>query len=128
MTAIHKTKWFLPLFSVAMGLVFLAALWIGGEPQSGLESLAIMSVLGLVILIGGRSDLIRGLRGDGRDEYWQRIDVYATALAGSVLIALILCMCAWEWGHGRDGTPYVQLGAISGVAYIVAVAVLRLRS
>ena len=37
-------------------------------------------------------------------------------------------MCLWEWGHGRDGTPYSQLGAIGGVAYIAAVAALRLRS
>ena len=86
MTALHKTKWFLPLFSVALGLLFLAALWAGGEREAGIESLVIMSVLGLIFLVGGRSDLIRGLRGDGRDEYWQRIDVHATALAGNVLI------------------------------------------
>ena len=36
-------------------------------------------------------------------------------------------MCAWEWAHGRDGSPYVQLGAIGGVAYLVAVVALRLR-
>ena len=35
MTAVHKTKWFLPLFSVALGLVFLAALWAGGERGPG---------------------------------------------------------------------------------------------
>ena len=31
MTAVHETKWFLPLFSVALGLVFLGALWTGGD-------------------------------------------------------------------------------------------------
>ena len=128
MTALHRTKWFLPLFSVALGLIFLAALWAGGERRAGLESLAIMVGLGLLILLGGRSDLIRGLRGDGRDEYWQRIDVHATALAGSVVISAILGMCAWEGAHGRDGSPYVQLGALGGVAYVAAVALLRWRS
>ena len=98
MTALHKTKWFLPLFSVALGLLFLGALWAGGEREAGIESLVIMSVLGLIFLLGGRSDLIRGLRGDGRDEYWQRIDVHATALAGNVLIVAIIGMCA---GSGR---------------------------
>ena len=87
-----------------------------------------MAVLGLGILLGGRSDMIRGLRGDGRDEYWQRLDVHATALAGNVAIGAILVMCAWEWAHGRDGSPYVQLGALSGVAYVVALGVLRWRS
>ena len=87
-----------------------------------------MAVIGLGILLGGRSDMIRGLRGDGRDEYWQRLDVHATALAGNVAIGAILFMCAWEWAHGRDGSPYVQLGALSGVAYVVALGVLRWRS
>lgn len=36
-------------------------------------------------------------------------------------------MCLWEWAHGRDGTPYVPLGAVTGVVYLAAVAVLRLR-
>jgi hypothetical protein len=128
MTAIHKTKWFLPLFAVALGLACLGAMWAGGEPELGLQALGIMSVLGLVFLVGGRSDLIRGLRGDGRDEYWQRIDVHATAIAGTVAICAIIGMCLWEWAHGRSGTPYVQLGALSGVAYVVALGVLRWRS
>ena len=127
MTAVHKTKWFLPLFSLALGLVFLAALWAGGERQGGIEALAVMSALALVFVVGGRSDLIRGLRGDGRDEYWQRMDVHATALAGHVTIGAIIGMCVWEWAHGRDGTPYAQLGAVAGVTYILAVAFLRWR-
>jgi hypothetical protein len=128
MTALHKTKWFLPLLSVALGLLFFAALWAGGEHRAAVESFAILSGLGLVFLLGGRSDLIRGLRGDGRDEYWQRIDVRATALAGNVLIVAIIGMCAWEWGHGRDGSPYAQLGAIAGLAYVAAIGFLRWRS
>ena len=128
MTALHKTKWFLPLFSLALGLVFLGALWAGGDRGGGIAALVVMSVLGLLILAGGRSELIRGLRGDGRDEYWQRLDIHATMLAGNVAIGLIIGMCVWEWAHGRDGTPYAQLGAITGVACIVAVGVLRWRS
>lgn len=128
MTALHKTKWFLPLVSVALGVVFGAALWAGGEESVGVQALGVMVVVGLVLLLGGRSDLIRGLRGDGRDEYWERIDVHATALAGIVAITAILAMCAWEWAHGRDGSPYVQLGALSGVAYVAALGLLRWRS
>ena len=50
MTAVHKTKWFLPLFSLALGLVFLAALWAGGDRRGGFEALAVMSAVGLLIL------------------------------------------------------------------------------
>jgi hypothetical protein len=128
MTAVHKTKRFLPLFSVGLGLVFLAALWAGGDRSGGFEALAVMAGLGLLVLAGGRSELIRGLRGDGRDEYWQRLDIHATVLAGNVAIGLIIGMCVWEWAHGRDGTPYAQLGAITGIAYVIAIGVLRWRS
>ena len=72
--------------------------------------------------------MVRGLRGDGRDEYWARMDVHASYLAGMVTIGLIIAMCLWEWAHGRDGTPYAQLGAIAGVAYVVALGLLRVRS
>ena len=127
-TAIHRTKWFVPGLSVLSGLVFFAGFWIGDDRPGALWSLAVMSVVALLILAGGRSDLVRGLRGDGRDEYWARIDLHATALAGSFAIGLILVMCVWEWAHGRDGTPYVQLGALTGVAYVASIGFLRWRS
>ena len=127
-TAVFRTKWFLPLFSLTLGVACLVALWIGGEPREGVYSLLIMAGLGLVFLLGGRSDMIRGLRGDGRDEYWERIDIHATALAGLVVIGVIIGMCFWEWAHGRDGSPYAQLGAIGGIAYLAALGLLRWRS
>ncbi len=34
----------------------------------------------------------------------------------------------WEVANGDDGEPYLQLGALSGVAYIIAVGILRWRS
>ena len=126
--AIHKSKWFLPGFSVLLGLIIAVAFWIGDEPGEALWALGIMSGFGLLVLVGGRFELIRGLRGDGRDEYWERIDIHATALTGLFLISLVIAMCIWEWAHGRDGSPYAQLGAITGLAYIAAVGFLRWRS
>ncbi len=41
-------------------------LWIGGDPGGGLVSLAIMTAFGALFLFGGRSETIRGLRGDAR--------------------------------------------------------------
>ena len=54
--------------------------------------------------------------------------MHATALAGIVVITAVIGMCLWEWGHGRDGSPYSQLGAIGGVAYVAAIIGLRARS
>lgn len=84
---VSESKWFLPIFSVGLGLVFLAVQWIGGSPGSGLASLGIMTAFGAIILIGGqRSETIRGLRGDGRDERFRKIDIHATALSGLAVI------------------------------------------
>jgi hypothetical protein len=102
--------------------------WIGGDVRSGVWSLGVMSAFAVAILGLGRFDLVRGLRGDGRDEYWERLDIHATALAGLFVITAIIVMCAWEWAHGRDGSPYSQLGALGGLAYIASVIGLRLRS
>ena len=107
----HKSRWFLPLFSVALGIACFVALCIGGEEGSAWFALALMSVAGLAFLVGGRFDMVRGLRGDGRDEYWARIDVHATALAGHVVIGVIIVMCLWEWAHGRDGSVEVAIAA-----------------
>jgi hypothetical protein len=82
-----RSKWFVPVLSVALGIVVLAAQWIGGDPGSGLESLGIMTGFGALILLGGRSETIRGLRGDGRDERFRQIDIHATALAGLAVIS-----------------------------------------
>lgn len=120
-------KWFMPLFSLSLGLACLAAFWIGGDRRQGLISLAIMGGLAAVFAVGGRNETIRALRGDGRDEYWQGLDNGATLVSGLVLIVGVIAMSMWEWAHGRNGTPYVQLCAVAGVAYIVALVALRFR-
>jgi len=125
--AFCTSKWFLPGFCVFLGVVCLGAFWIGDDLGSGLFSFGVLAGLGVVAAIGGRSETIRGLRGDGRDEYWAGLDRDATLLAGLVLITLVIVMCLWEWAHGRDGSPYAQLGAVAGVAYIAAFVVLRFR-
>jgi hypothetical protein len=122
-----RTKWFLPLFAVALGIVMLAAQWVGGNPGSGLVSLGILTAFGALILLGGRSETIHGLRGDGRDERFRMIDVHASALAGLVVITAIIIGFVVELARGHDGNPYGRLGAVAGVAYLVAIAVLRFR-
>ncbi len=122
-----RSKWFQPGVALALGVLFLGALWIGGDPRNGLYSLLVMVGFAAVILFGGRSETIRGLRGDGRDERFRQIDVAATAVAGMVLITAIIGAFLVEIARGHDGSPYAQLGAVAGGAYLVAIVVLRLR-
>jgi len=122
-----KSKWFLPLFAIALGLIMLAAQWIGGHAESGLGSLGIMAAFAALVLLGGRSETIRGLRGDGRDERFRQIDIHATALAGLAVITAIIVAFIIELARGHSGNPYGWLGAIAGLAYLGAIVVLRIR-
>ncbi len=122
-----KSKWFLPAFAVSLGLVMLAAMWIGGNPGTGLFSLGVMLVLGAVILAGGRSETIRGLRGDGRDERFRQLDLTATAISGMAVLTAVIVAFVVEVARGQDGLPYSWLGAIGGLAYLTAIVVLRMR-
>ncbi len=124
---IYRSKWFLPLFAVGLGLVMFVAQWVGGNPGSGLGSLAIMTAFGALVLLGGRSETIRGLRGDGRDERFKKIDIHATAIAGTAVITAIIVAFILEMARGQDGAPYSWLGAIAGIAYLIAILALRLR-
>lgn len=125
--AITRSRWFLPAFSLGLGVVILGASWLGGHPGEGAYSLAIMAGFGLVILLAGRSETIRGLRGDGRDERFALIDLRATATAGLVLIITLIVSWLVEIARGHSGSPYDWLCAIGGLAYALAVAFLRWR-
>jgi hypothetical protein len=117
-----------PTIALVLGLVMWAAFWIGGAPARGLFSFGIMAACGVILLFGGRSEMVRGMRGDGRDERWAMIDLRATALAGLVVITAVLVGFIVEIARGHDGMPYTWLGALGGVAYLVGLLIGRWRS
>ena len=122
-----KSKWFLPLFATALGILVFAAQWIGGDPGGGLVSLAIMTAIGALFVFGGRSETIRGLRGDGSDERFRQIDLHATAIAGLAVIAAVIVAFVIELARGHSGSPYSWLGAIGGLTYVASIVVFRIR-
>jgi hypothetical protein len=125
---LFKSRWILPAFSLVLGAAMLAAMWVGGSLRDGLYSFAVMAGVALLLLLGGKSETIRGLRGDGRDERFAMMDVRATAFAGSVVIAVIIIAWLVEVARGHSGSPYNALGAAAGLAYLVGLGVLRWRS
>jgi hypothetical protein len=125
--AITRSKWFLPSFSVALGGVVLAASWLGGDPVAGAFSFGILAVFGLLVLLAGRSETIRGLRGDGRDERFAQIDLQATAVTGLVLLVALIVAWLVATARGQSGSPYDWLLATGGLAYLLAVAWFRWR-
>jgi len=86
-----------------------------------------MAGFGLLILLAGRSETVRGLRGDGRDERFAQIDLRATASAGLVLIAALIVSWLVEIARGRSGSPYDWLCSLGGLTYLLAVTYFRWR-
>jgi formate hydrogenlyase subunit 3/multisubunit Na+/H+ antiporter MnhD subunit len=99
----------------------------GNQLAAGFWSLAVMVLFGAAVLFGGRSETVRGLRGDGRDERFAMLDLQATALAGLALIVAVIVAFIVNVASGQTGEPYEWLGAIAGVAYIAAIIALRIR-
>ncbi len=127
--SVYRSRWFMPAFCLFLAALIFGAFWIGGDPGTGAQSGGILVALGAVFLFGGRrSETLRGLGGPGRDERWQMIDVHATAMTGVVLVVVVIGCWLYEIAQGRDGMPYAALGAVGGLAYVIAVAFLRWRS
>ena len=124
----RRSRWVMPGVAVALGGVFLAAQWIGGDPTGGLVSFAIMAVFAAVlVLLEGRSGAVAIMRRPARDERARNIDLAATAFAGIVLITVILVAVMVQFARGEDPSPYAQLGAVGGVAYLVALVGMQRR-
>ena len=125
--AVARSKWFLPLFCLGLGVVVLVASWLGGQLGAGVYGLAVLAIFGLVLLLlTGRSETIRGLT-VGRDERFAQIDLRATAVTGVVLTFTVIVAWLVEIARGHSGSPYSWLGAIAGLAYILAVGFFRWR-
>ncbi len=122
-----RSRYFMPLFSLFLGALVFAAFAIGGDLKNGLFAIPLFVGIAAVFFFARRNETIQGLGGPGRDERWAMIDLTATAAAGAVLIAVVIGCWLVEIARGHDGNPYGLLGAVAGLAYIVAVAILRTR-
>jgi hypothetical protein len=125
---VTRSRWWLPGFSVFLGALMFAAFAIGGDLRNGIGCFVLMTLVGAVFLFGRRSETLQGLAGPGRDERWAMIDLRATAFAGFVLLTVLIGTWLYAISQGEDGSPYGQLLAISGIAYIVGVVLGRWRS
>jgi hypothetical protein len=124
-----SARWRVPVVAVVAGLVMLAAEWSAGYPGRGAVSLAIMLVFAAaLVLFSGRSDMFQVMRDPSTDERTTMLDLRATAFAGVVLILVVIGAFIYETARGNDGSPYMWLGAVAGVAYLVSLAWLHRRS
>ena len=120
-----RSRWTTPGAALLVGLVLLAAAWIGGDPRGGALAFAVMAAVAAVFAFGGRSDTIALMRRP--DERWSLIDTRATAIAGLATVAVVLGAVVVRLARGEGTSPYSELAAVAGVAYLAALAWLRWR-
>jgi hypothetical protein len=121
----------MPLFLLALGGLIFAAMVIGGNPEEGVGSFAVMAVAAAMFWFGGRSETLRGLGGPGRDERWSMIDLRATASRGVALLIVLSGSVAVgaRAGRGRrsvrpdHGDRRLELHRRRGVPALALVAI-----
>ena len=123
-----RSRWWMPAFCLFLGALMFGAFAIGGDVVQGVFSFLVMAALGALFAFGRRSETLQGIGGPGRDERWAMIDLRATALAGSVTIVFVIGAWLVEVARGNDGSAYALIGAVAGLSYVIAVALLRWRS
>ena len=127
MRVCKTSKWTVPVFSLGLGAAVCAVLTIAGRLGDGLWCLGSMVVFAAVFAFGGRSETIRGLRGDGRDERFQAMDMRATLISGSVVVIAVVVASVVSVANGHNGTPYSWLGGLAGLTYVASIVWLRIR-
>jgi hypothetical protein len=119
--AVRRSRWFQPLLAIFLGAVLLAVLSIGGHPQEGTGAFAIMIVFAIFLLAGDRSDTVRALRGDGRDERFELIQLRASTLAARLVLLAVVVGFLVEVARGNSGAPYDWLSALGGATFLASV-------
>ncbi len=119
--AIRHSRWFQPLLAILAGAVLLVVLALGGHPQEGPLAFGIMVVFAIFLLAGERSDTVRALRGDGRDERFELIRLKAATLAARIVLLAVVALFLVEVARGNSGSPYDWLSALGGATFLASV-------
>ncbi len=75
----------------------------------------------------GRRARLARIRRPARYEWTRSIDLAATAFAGFVVITVVIAAVMVQPARGESPSPYAQLGAVAGVAYLVALVAMQRR-
>lgn len=118
----------LPVWSLTLGVLFLAANAIGGNLAWGLLSLGLFVAFAAVFYFGAGNETIGGLAAPGRDERWAMINERARAFAGTVVILILIGAWLYELANGQNGSPYAEVMGGGVIAFFVAALWLRFRS
>ena len=123
----RRIRWAIPVTALVLGLGYLASGVAGGRPGFGVLGLVLMLVVALGFVLSARwSETVEGLV-TRRDERINSLDRRASLFAGLVLILAVIVIFMVQIARGESGSPYYQLGALAGAAYVGALGYLRFR-
>jgi|HubBroStandDraft_6_1064221.scaffolds.fasta_scaffold151425_4 hypothetical protein len=128
MNRVMRSKWMLPVLILVIGGAYMLAAGLGGKLELGAEMFGVTALFAVALVLGRRNETVRGFtQADARDERFAALDLRATAIAGTTIVVAIFVAFLVALARGDSGEPYIWLGALGGVAYLVALAVLRTR-
>ncbi len=123
----RRVRWSVPVTAAVIGLGYLGAGIAGDRIGFGIFGLVLMLVVGVGFAVAAHfSETIGGLA-DRRDERINQLDTRASTFAGGVVLLAVLVMFMVSIARGQEGSPYFQLGALGGLAYVAALTYLRFR-
>ncbi len=128
MSRLTASRLVTPVVTVLTGLVMLGAAAAAGQVDTGIAMLAgTMVYAAVLVVLGGRSEIVGVLSGLPADERMASINVRATAVGGSVALIAALGGFIWEVAHGREGLEFVAIDVLGFAAYFAALVWLRWR-
>jgi hypothetical protein len=113
---------------LVLGGLIAAATWVGGDHGFAIGLVVFYVVASLVawVVSGGTSDVAAIMRVGG-DERQRVIDREATAVAGYAMVAVAITGTIVQLARGEDPGVFAWMCTVAGVAYVIALGVLRAR-
>lgn len=113
---------------LVLGGALTVAIWMGGDHGFAVAAGIFYAVCILVVYLasGGSGDVAAIMRTDG-DERQRSIDREATLAAGWAMGAAALLGTIVQTARGEDPGGFLVVATVGGVAYLIAIAVLRRR-
>jgi hypothetical protein len=125
MTAVHHyRKWAGSALILAFGLAVFAASLAWGHPDDGIWALALSTVFAGALAVGGRSELVRSMRGDG-DERAAHITNLTNLIVLNVAGLAAVAGAVVEQARGFHSGPWTLACVIGGGVYFLVFIVVR---
>ena len=122
-----RRPWLVPLLATSVAIPTFVAFWLGGRPGLGVAWAAVSVVFGLLLVLGGRSDTIRLIRGDEDDERTLALEAQAMTLTTVVLTVALVGLFLAAGVRGESGLVYGALLILAEATHFAALAVLNRR-